>query len=91
MRQTEIQQLDTTPRVENVLSDSEDDGDESCDQVQSSPEVVVYPNMMDTPHKRIAIETSPCGLTPVTARCIDFQQMGMTENEDIDEKKDELP
>jgi hypothetical protein len=83
-----LDELDKTPRPEKPPSDSEEDGAESPGEDHPSPEESVKGTSMMTP-KATKKSTAVGGLTPVTARCIDFQHMGMTETVDMDEKKEE--
>ena len=81
--------LDTTPRLEKPPSDSEEEEDLSPDDsTQPSPEESIQAASAMTP-QTTKKSASVGGLTPVTARCIDFQHMGMAEAADMDEKKEE--
>lgn len=83
--------LDTTPRLEKPPSDSEEEeGDLSPDNsTQPSPEESIQATSAMTPQTTKKSSSVVGGLTPVTARCIDFQHMGMAEAADMDEKKEE--
>lgn len=84
-----LDEIDKTPRPEKPPSDSEEDGAESPGEEHPSPEESVKGTSMMTP-KTTKKSAAAGGLTPVTARCIDFQHMGMTETVDMDEKKEDI-
>lgn len=82
--------LDTTPRLEKPPSDSEEDDLSPDNSTQPSPEESIQATSTTTPKTSKKPTSISGGLTPVTARCIDFQHMGMAESMDaMDEKKEE--
>jgi hypothetical protein len=86
------EELDAGPRVEEK---SPSDSEESADDDESTPSVTAESEDADIPPKPF---TTPQGkkdiinvMTPVTARCIDFQHMEVTDGEEVvigEEKKE---
>jgi hypothetical protein len=87
--------FDATPRPEKPASDSSEEEDNSpvkdeSEEEQQSPEEA-FSNDMQMTTPKIAKQPKLIGaLTPVTARCIDFQHMDVAEKDGpVEEKKED--
>ena len=79
--------IDPKLRPEKPPSDSEEDELSDDDKSHPSPEDSLQRTTLATTPKTSSKPVTNSGLTPVSARCIDFQHMGMGESANVDEKK----